>query len=99
LSRIAAPGTALMVPEKRIQHIALLRPEICTIDLNTMNSGKEVVINTPAMSDAVSKTPTRLDLTLFAGMASSVMTHVGSGRWIVGPIALGAVAIIRAHGV
>ena len=36
-----------MVPEKRIQHIALLRPEICTIDLNTMNSGKEVVINTP----------------------------------------------------
>jgi uncharacterized protein (DUF849 family) len=25
----------------------VLRPEICTIDLNTMNSGKEVVINTP----------------------------------------------------
>jgi 3-dehydrocarnitine:acetyl-CoA trimethylamine transferase len=25
----------------------VLKPEICTIDLNTMNSGKEVVINTP----------------------------------------------------
>jgi uncharacterized protein (DUF849 family) len=45
--RIAAAGTTLMVPEKRVEHIALLRPEICTIDLNTMNSGKEVVINTP----------------------------------------------------
>jgi len=45
--RIAAAGTTLMVPEKRVAHIAVLRPEICTIDLNTMNSGKEVVINTP----------------------------------------------------
>jgi len=45
--KIAAPGTTLMNPEKRAEHIALLRPEICTIDLNTMNSGKEVVINTP----------------------------------------------------
>jgi uncharacterized protein (DUF849 family) len=45
--RVAAPGTTLMVPEKRVEHIAVLRPEICTIDLNTMNSGKEVVINTP----------------------------------------------------
>jgi uncharacterized protein (DUF849 family) len=45
--KVAAPGTTLMVPEKRVEHIAVLRPEICTIDLNTMNSGKEVVINTP----------------------------------------------------
>jgi uncharacterized protein (DUF849 family) len=45
--RVAAPGTTRMVPEKRVEHIAVLRPEICTIDLNTMNSGKEVVINTP----------------------------------------------------
>jgi uncharacterized protein (DUF849 family) len=45
--RIAAAGTTLMVPEKRVEHIAVLRPEICTIDLNTMNSGKQVVINTP----------------------------------------------------
>lgn len=45
--RIAAPGTTLMAPEKRVAHIEALRPEICTIDLNTMNSGGEVVINTP----------------------------------------------------
>src|ERR1700678_2646641 len=43
----AGPGTTLLAPEKRVEHIALLRPEICTLDLNTMNSGKTVVINTP----------------------------------------------------
>lgn len=45
---VAAPGTTLMNPEKRVAHIARLRPEICTLDLNTMNSGGQVVINTPA---------------------------------------------------
>ena len=45
--RVAGPGTTLMVPEKRIEHVELLRPEICTLDLNTMNSAGQVVINTP----------------------------------------------------
>ncbi len=45
---VAAAGTTLMNPEKRVAHIARLRPEICTLDLNTMNSGGQVVINTPA---------------------------------------------------
>ena len=45
--KVAAEGTTLMLPEKRVEHIAVLRPDICTIDLNTMNSGQEVVINTP----------------------------------------------------
>jgi len=45
--KVAAPGTTLTVPEKRVEHIAALRPDICSLDLNTMNSGQEVVINTP----------------------------------------------------
>ena len=45
--KVAGPGTTLMRPEGRVEHIALLKPDICTLDLNTMNSGKEVVINTP----------------------------------------------------
>src|SRR6478752_1350376 len=45
--KVAGPGTTLMAPEKRVEHIELLRPEICTLDLNTMNSGGQVVINTP----------------------------------------------------
>jgi len=42
-----APGTTLLPPEKRVEHIALIRPDICSLDLNTMNSGPDVVINTP----------------------------------------------------
>lgn len=45
--RIAAPGTTLMRPEHRVEHIASLRPEICSLDFNTMYSGSSVVINTP----------------------------------------------------
>lgn len=46
--RVAAPGTTLLIPEKRVEHIAALKPDICTLDLNTMNSAGQVVINTPA---------------------------------------------------
>jgi len=46
--RVAAAGTTLMNPEKRVAHIERLKPDICTLDLNTMNSGGQVVINTPA---------------------------------------------------
>src|SRR6201986_4280169 len=45
--KVAGPGTTLIAPERRVEHIELLRPDICTLDLNTMNSGGEVVINTP----------------------------------------------------
>lgn len=45
--KIYAAGTTLLPPEKRVEHIALIRPDICSLDLNTMNSGPDVVINTP----------------------------------------------------
>ena len=45
--KVSAPGTTLMRPEDRVEHILALRPDICSLDLNTMNSGADVVINTP----------------------------------------------------
>ncbi|MFM0212419.1 3-keto-5-aminohexanoate cleavage protein [Paraburkholderia sediminicola] len=44
--KVAAPGTTLLPPERRVEHIAALKPDICSLDLNTMNSGGDVVINT-----------------------------------------------------
>lgn len=44
---IAAPGTTLIRPEPRVSHIEALRPELCSLDFNTMYSGTSVVINTP----------------------------------------------------
>lgn len=44
---VAGPGTTLTTPERRMEHVVALRPEICSLDLNTMFSGSSVVINTP----------------------------------------------------
>ena len=46
--KVFAAGTSLLPPEKRVEHISALQPDICSLDLNTMNSGEQVVMNTPA---------------------------------------------------
>ncbi|TVR07572.1 MAG: 3-keto-5-aminohexanoate cleavage protein [Salinarimonadaceae bacterium] len=53
--RNAAPGTTLAPPELRVAHVAALKPEICTLDLNTMYSGTAVVINTPRNVEIMAK--------------------------------------------
>ena len=46
--KVFAAGTTLCHPLKRVEHVAKLKPDICSLDLNTMNSGADVVINTPS---------------------------------------------------
>lgn len=43
----AGPLTNLVAAEERVKHITAIRPDIATLDLNTMVFGGEVVINTP----------------------------------------------------
>jgi uncharacterized protein (DUF849 family) len=45
--RVAGPGSTLIHPLKRVEHIVELKPDIATLDLNTMWSGSAAVINTP----------------------------------------------------
>lgn len=45
--KIAGPGTSILHPLKRVEHIVELKPDIATLDLNTMWSGSAAVINTP----------------------------------------------------
>ena len=42
-----APGTTLTTPDVRMRHIEKLRPEICSLDVGSMNFGPHVFINTP----------------------------------------------------
>src|SRR5882724_9562177 len=44
---VGGPRTNLLRPEQRVEHVIALRPDVCTLDLNTMTFGQEVVINTP----------------------------------------------------
>ena len=43
----AAPATTLTHPAARVAHVVELKPEICTLDLNTMWFGGGAVINSP----------------------------------------------------
>ena len=44
--KVAAPGTSLTTPEIRAQHITALKPDIASLNFNTMNFGKFPVLNT-----------------------------------------------------
>ena len=66
---VAAPGTTLMRPEPRVAHVRSLRPELCSLDLNTMYSGTSVVINTPAnlaiMAELITEAGVKPELEVF----------------------------------
>jgi uncharacterized protein (DUF849 family) len=53
--RVAAPGSTLMRPELRVAHVERLKPDVCTLDFNTMYSGTAVVINTPRNLEIMAK--------------------------------------------
>ena len=44
---VAAPGSTLRRPEERTAHVEELRPEICSLDVATLNFGPRVFMNTP----------------------------------------------------
>ena len=67
--KVAAPGSTLMRPEERVAHVVALRPELCSLDLNTMWFGASVVINTPRnvtiMAEAIRAAGVKPELEVF----------------------------------
>jgi uncharacterized protein (DUF849 family) len=88
--KVAGPGTTLLPPEKRVEHITQLRPEICTLDLNTMNSGREVVINTPRnvrrMAAAIYAAGVRPEIELFDSGDIELMKDMLDDGSLRGPL-------------
>lgn len=66
---VAGAGTTLTIPERRVEHIVALRPELCSLDFNTMYSGNSVVINTPRnlgiMAEMIRQSGVRPELEVF----------------------------------
>jgi uncharacterized protein (DUF849 family) len=97
--KIAAEGTTLMAPEKRVEHIAELRPDICTLDLNTMNSGKEVVINTPGsvrrMAKVISDAGVKPEIELFDSGDIALMHDLLKDGTLSGPVLCSFVMGVR----
>jgi uncharacterized protein (DUF849 family) len=48
-----APGSTLSLPAERVRHVIELVPEICSLDMGSMNMGGRVFINTPAHLEAM----------------------------------------------
>lgn len=88
--KVAAPGTTLCVPEKRVEHVTVLKPDICTLDLNTMNSGKEVVINTPGnvrrMAKVIREAGVKPEIELFDSGDIALMNDMLADGSLDGPI-------------
>jgi uncharacterized protein (DUF849 family) len=87
--KVAGPGTTLMRPEDRVTHVAALRPEICTLDLNTMNSGGQVVINTPGnvrrMAAVIAAAGVKPEIELFDSGDIALMTDLLKDGTLKGP--------------
>jgi uncharacterized protein (DUF849 family) len=97
--KVAGPGTTLLNPEKRVEHIAALRPDICTLDLNTMNSGKEVVINTPGnvrrMASVIAAAGVRPEIELFDSGDIALMHDLLKDGTLTGPVLCSFVMGVR----
>src|SRR5262249_55490188 len=48
-----APGTTFKSPQDRVRHIVELKPDICSLDMGSMNMGGHAFINTPPILEAM----------------------------------------------
>lgn len=96
---IAGPGTTLMIPERRVEHIAALKPDICTLDLNTMNSGGQVVINTPAnvrrMARVITDAGVKPEIELFDSGDIALLNDLLADGTLSGPVLTSFVMGVR----
>lgn len=65
----AGPGTTFESPEVRTRHVTALKPELCTLDVATMNFGEHLFLNTPAhlraMAGAIAAAGVRPEIEVF----------------------------------
>ena len=63
------PGTTMKSPEFRVQHVQELQPDICSLDIATMNFGEYAFVNTPphlrTMAELIRKTRAKPEIEVF----------------------------------
>ncbi len=97
--KVAASGTTLLPPEERVAHITALKPEICTLDLNTMWSGGAVVINTPAnvrrMAKVIREAGVVPEVELFDSGDVALLRDLRADGTLAGPLLTSFVCGVR----
>jgi len=67
--RTGGPGTTMTPPLARVRHVVELQPDICSLDVGSMNFGETGFVNTPGhlrtMAQEVAKTGVKPELEVF----------------------------------
>ncbi|MFZ5509535.1 MAG: 3-keto-5-aminohexanoate cleavage protein [Pseudomonadota bacterium] len=67
--RMGGPGTTMTPPLRRVQHVLELRPDICSLDVGSMNFGETGFVNTPAhlriMAKAIAEAGVKPEIEVF----------------------------------
>ncbi len=65
----AGPGSVLRSPDQRVRHVVALKPDICSLDMGSLNMGDRVFINTPGhlqkMAEAIKDAGVTPELEVF----------------------------------
>jgi uncharacterized protein (DUF849 family) len=86
---VAGPNTTFCAPEKRVSHISALRPDMCSLDMGTMNFNNTAFINTPkhlgVMAKAIMEAGVAPELEVFEPGHIRLSRHMIDTQQIVGP--------------
>jgi uncharacterized protein (DUF849 family) len=67
--RVAGPGSTLAPPEERVRHVVALKPDMCSLDIATMNFGRNALVNIPdhirIMAKAIREAGVKPELEVF----------------------------------
>ena len=67
--RVGGAGTTMTPPLERVRHVLELSPDLCSLDVGSMNFGETGFVNTPAhlriMAEAIAKTSVKPELEVF----------------------------------
>lgn len=67
--KVGGPGTTMTQPLERVRHVVELRPDICSLDVGSMNFGETGFVNTPqhlrAMAKAIADAGVKPELEVF----------------------------------
>lgn len=83
--KIAAPGSTSISPRARVEHVLELRPDVCSLDITTMNQPNGAFINVPEhiveMAQLIDDVGVRTEVEVFDLGDLRLATHlIGTGK-------------------
>lgn len=87
--RVGGPGTTLTPPLERVRHVVELSPDICSLDVGSMNFGETGFINTPGhlrvMAKAIADAGVKPELEVFDTGHVMLARRMVEEKQIAGP--------------